>query len=226
MENMIINRIIALAIGYVCGIFLSGYVYSKSKHQDITKMGSGNAGTTNTFRIFGWKAGLITLIGDITKPIIAIFITWLIFHKSQPEAMALLKFYAGFGCILGHDFPFYMKNFKGGKGIACTGGLIIACCPIEVPVSLGVFVLTVAVTRYVSLGSILAVISFFLQTVVYGETGILNLPEKYKPEIYIVAGIIMVIAIVRHRENIKRLLNGNENKFSFKSQKDGQKEGK
>lgn len=229
MENMIVNRIIALLIGYVCGIFLSGYAYSKSKKKDITKMGSGNAGTTNTFRIFGWKGGLFTLIGDVSKPIVAILITWLIFHNSQYEAVResvrLLQFYAGFGCILGHNFPFYMK-FKGGKGIACTGGLVIAFCPIEVPISLGIFVLTVAVTKYVSLGSILGVISFFIQTVVFGELGIINLSSQYKYEIYILAGIIMVMAIVRHRANIGRLLNGTENKFSFSKQKDGEKEGK
>lgn len=229
MENMIVNRIIALVIGYICGIFLSGYAYSKSKKQDITKMGSGNAGTTNTFRIYGWKGGLITLIGDVSKPIVAILVTWLIFHNSRyetvRESVRLLEFYAGFGCILGHNFPFYMK-FKGGKGIACTGGLVLAFCPIVAPVSLTIFIVTVALTKYVSLGSILAVISFFVQVVIYGELGILNLPSGYKYEIYIVAGIITVMAVVRHKANIKRLLGGTENKFSFSKQKDGQKEGK
>lgn len=229
MENMIVNRIIALVIGYICGIFLSGYAYSKSKKQDITKMGSGNAGTTNTFRIYGWKGGLITLIGDVSKPIIAILVTWLIFHNSRyetvRESVRLLEFYAGFGCILGHNFPFYMK-FKGGKGIACTGGLVLAFCPIVAPISLTIFIVTVALTKYVSLGSILAVISFFVQVVIYGELGILNLTARYKYEIYIVAGIITVMAVVRHKANIKRLLGGTENKFSFSKQKDGQKEGK
>lgn len=229
MENMIVNRIIALVIGYICGIFLSGYAYSKSKKQDITKMGSGNAGTTNTFRIYGWKGGLITLIGDVSKPIVAILVTWLIFHNSRyetvRESVRLLEFYAGFGCILGHNFPFYMK-FKGGKGIACTGGLVLAFCPIVAPVSLTIFIVTVALTKYVSLGSILAVISFFVQVVIFGELGILNLPSGYKYEIYIVAGIITVMAVVRHKANIKRLLGGTENKFSFSKQKDGQKEGK
>lgn len=218
---MILNRIIVLVIGYFCGIFLSGYAYSKSKNQDITKMGSGNAGTTNTFRIFGWKAGLITLLGDVSKPIIAILITWLLFHKSQPEAVRLLELYAGFGTILGHNYPFYMKNFKGGKGIACTGGMMIAFCPIEVPIGLGLFILTVAVTKYVSLGSIIGVISFFVQTIVFGELGLLNVTDNYKIEIYVLAAIIMLMAIWRHRENIKRLMNGNENKFSFKKKEEG-----
>lgn len=218
---MILNRIIVLVIGYFCGIFLSGYAYSKSKHQDITKMGSGNAGTTNTFRIFGWKAGLITLLGDISKPIVAILITWLLFHKSQPEGVRLLQLYAGLGTIIGHNYPFYMKNFKGGKGIACTGGMMIAFCPVEVPVSLGLFILTVALTKYVSLGSIIGLISFFIQTIVFGQLGLLNVTENYKIEIYVLAAFIMLMGIWRHRENIKRLMNGNENKFSFKKKEEG-----
>ena len=218
---MILNRIIVLVIGYFCGIFLSGYAYGKSKHQDITKMGSGNAGTTNTFRMFGWKAGLITLLGDVSKPMAAILITWLIFHKSEPEGVRLLELYAGFGSIIGHNFPFYMKNFKGGKGIACTGGMMIAFCPIEVPIGLGLIIGTVALTKYVSLGSMIGLVSFFVQTIVFGELGLLNVTEQYRMEIYILAGVIMLMGIVRHRENIKRLLAGNENKFSFKKNKEG-----
>lgn len=213
---MLINRIIVLVIGYFCGIFLSGYAYSKSKHKDITQMGSGNAGTTNTFRMFGWKAGLITLLGDVSKPIVAILITWLLFHKSQPEGVRLLELYAGLGTIIGHNHPFYMKDFKGGKGIACTGGMMIAFCPIEVPIGLGLFIAVTALTKYVSLGSMIGLISFFVQTVVFGELGILNVTEQYRMEIYILSALIMLMGIVRHRENIKRLLNGNENKFSLK----------
>lgn len=213
---MLINRIIVLVIGYFCGIFLSGYAYSKSKHKDITQMGSGNAGTTNTFRMFGWKAGLITLIGDVSKPIVAILITWLLFHKSQPEGVRLLELYAGLGTIIGHNHPFYMKDFKGGKGIACTGGMMIAFCPIEVPIGLGLFIAVTALTKYVSLGSMIGLVSFFVQTVVFGELGILNVTEQYRMEIYILSALIMLMGIVRHRENIKRLLNGNENKFSLK----------
>ena len=213
---MLINRIIVLVIGYFCGIFLSGYAYSRFKHKDITQMGSGNAGTTNTFRMFGWKAGLITLIGDVSKPIAAILITWLLFHKSQPEGVRLLELYAGLGTIIGHNHPFYMKNFKGGKGIACTGGMMIAFCPIEVPLGLGLFIVVTAVTKYVSVGSVVGLVSFFVQTIVFGELGLLDVTEQYRIEVYVLAAVIMLMGIVRHRENIKRLLNGNENKLSLK----------
>ncbi len=213
---MLLNRIIVMVIGYFCGIFLSGYAYSKSRHKDITQMGSGNAGTTNAFRMFGWKAGLITLLGDVSKPIVAILITWLIFHKSQPEGVRLLELYAGLGTIIGHNHPFYMKNFKGGKGIACTGGMMIAFCPIEVPVGIFLFIGVTALTKYVSLGSMAGLLSFFIQTVVFGEMGLLDVTKTYKTEIYALAAVIMLMGIVRHRENIGRLLKGNENKFSLK----------
>ena len=213
---MLLNRIIVMVIGYFCGIFLSGYAYRKYRHNDITQMGRGKAGTTNAFRMFGWKAGLITLLGDVSKPIVAILITWLIFHKSQPEGVRLLELYAGLGTIIGHNHPFYMKNFKGGKGIACTGGMMIAFCPIEVPVGIFLFIGVTALTKYVSLGSMAGLLSFFIQTVVFGEMGLLDVTETYKTEIYALAAVIMLMGIVRHRENIGRLLKGNENKFSLK----------
>lgn len=213
---MVLSRAVAFLIGYFCGIVLVGYIYSRLKHQDITKVGSGNAGSTNALRMYGWKAGLITLLGDVSKPMVAILLTWLLFKERSPEGVRLLELYAGFGAIIGHNYPFYMKDFKGGKGIACTGGMMIAFCPIEVPVGISVFLLTVVLTKYVSLGSILGLISFFIQTVAFGEMGLLNVTQAYRIEIYVLAGVIMVMGIFRHHENIRRLLAGNENKFSMK----------
>ncbi len=213
---MVLSRAVAFLIGYFCGIVLVGYIYSRLKHQDITKVGSGNAGSTNALRMYGWKAGLITLLGDVSKPMVAILLTWLLFKERSPEGVRLLELYAGFGAIIGHNYPFYMKDFKGGKGIACTGGMMIAFCPIEVPIGISVFLLTVVLTKYVSLGSILGLISFFIQTVAFGEMGLLNVTQAYRIEVYVLAGVIMVMGIFRHHENIRRLLAGNENKFSMK----------
>ena len=213
---MVLSRAVAFLIGYFCGIVLVGYIYSRLKHQDITKVGSGNAGSTNALRMYGWKVGLITLLGDVSKPMVAILLTWLLFKERSPEGVRLLELYAGFGAIIGHNYPFYMKDFKGGKGIACTGGMMIAFCPIEVPVGISVFLLTVVLTKYVSLGSILGLISFFIQTVAFGEMGLLNVTQAYRIEVYVLAGVIMVMGIFRHHENIRRLLAGNENKFSMK----------
>lgn len=210
-----IERIIAIAVGYVCGLFLSGFLYGKSRHVDVRESGSGNVGTTNTLRTLGWKAGAITLAGDILKVFVAMFLVWLFFHKSEPELVRLYEMYAGFGAVLGHDFPVYM-GFKGGKGIASTGGLVLAFCPFAAPVSLGLFVLTVLVTKYVSLGSILGLISLLVQVLIFGQMGMFAVPQNNLIEVYIVFGIIVVIGLVKHRSNIVRLLHGTENKFGSK----------
>ncbi len=213
---MILNRILALLIGYCFGLILFGYAYSKAKKEDITTKGSGNVGTTNTFRVYGWKAGVFTMIGDLSKPMLAILLTWLIFKgRESAEVVRLLQIYAGFGAILGHNFPFY-KKFKGGKGIACTAGFVIVLFPLEVPIGLLALGGTFLLTGYVSLGSILGVISVFLQTIIFGEMGFVNVTAGYKMEIYVIVAVIMIMAIIRHRENIKRLLNGTENKFNLK----------
>lgn len=111
---MIIARIIAVAIGYACGLFETGYFYGKKKGVDIRTKGSGNSGATNTLRTFGWKAGLVTCLGDILKTVAAVLAVKLIFGRTYTENIILLELYAGFGAVLGHNFPFYLK-FKGGK---------------------------------------------------------------------------------------------------------------
>ena len=203
---------------YLENKILSGFLYGKKENVDLRKVGSGNVGTTNTMRNLGVKAGILTLIGDVCKVFMAMVIVWLIFRNRYPDSVKVLELYAGVGCILGHDFPAYMK-FKGGKGIACTGGLLIGFCPLAVPISLGIFILVVAITRYVSLGSILGVISLEIQIIAFGQMGLLSVPEQYLTEVYIVFGFVAGLAIILHHANIGRLLKGTENKFSFHSKK-------
>ena len=215
---MIVARIIALLIGYGFGLFQTGYLYGKSKGIDIRQQGSGNAGTTNSLRVLGWKAGIITFAGDLLKAVFAVLLVKLIFHGTYGADTKVLELYAGFGTVLGHNFPCYLQ-FRGGKGIACTGGLLIGFCPLAVPISLGIFILVVAITRYVSLGSILGVISLEIQIIVFGQKGLLSVPEQYLTEVYIVFGFVAGLAIILHHANIGRLLKGTENKFSFHSKK-------
>lgn len=210
---MVISRVICLVIGYVLGLFQTGYFYGKAKHIDIRQHGSGNAGTTNTLRTLGWKAGAITFLGDLCKAMLAILIAWLLFRGRFPEGVKVLEMYAGLGAVLGHNYPFYL-NFKGGKGIACTAGFILACFWQAAPVCLILFVIAVAATKYVSLGSILVVLSFWIQLVIFGQTGVLSVAESYLPEVYIVGAVFTLLALWRHRANIKRLLTGTENKFT------------
>ena len=118
-------RIYCLLIGYVFGLFQTAYIYGKAHGIDIREHGSGNAGTTNALRVLGRKAGLIVFAGDTIKCILAVVVTGLLFDKSHPDMIYLLKIYAAAGAILGHNFPFYL-NFKGGKGIAATAGMVLA----------------------------------------------------------------------------------------------------
>ena len=212
-------RIISILIGYACGHFLTGFFYGKTQHVDLRKVGSGNVGTTNTYRNLGPKAGILTLLGDVFKVVLSVLIVWFIFRQNADVNVKVLEYYAALGTILGHNFPIFMK-FHGGKGIACTGGLMVAVCPICVPVCLTLFIVTVLTTKYVSLGSILVCISFFIQMLIFGQNGMLGLSGADLTEVYILAAVVMVLGIVRHHANIGRLLKGTENKFSFKPKKE------
>ena len=212
---MIGARLIALGIGYVFGLFQTGYIYGKSKGIDIRNEGSGNAGTTNSLRVLGIKAGLITFLGDLFKAIFAVLLVLLLFRNKYPDAVKILELYAGFGAVLGHNFPFYLK-FKGGKGNTRTSGMILAVCPLAAPICLALFIGSIAITRYVSLGSILVVVSYLVQVIVFGQLGYLRIDAALLPEFYIVSACFTAMALWRHRSNIKRLLSGTENKFALK----------
>lgn len=213
------GRIFALVIGYCFGLFQSGYFYGKLKHVDIREHGSGNAGATNALRTFGVKGGLITFLGDLSKGILAILLTWALFREQWPGEVALFELYAGAGVILGHNFPFYL-HFRGGKGIACTAALIVALSPrlhlILIPLAL--FILIVAVTRYVSLGSLMVAVAFFVNMVYMGSSGALGLGGNLLTEYYAVSGAISALAFWKHRENIRRLLQGTERKVGSKKE--------
>lgn len=207
------ERIICLAIGYICGLLQTGYLVGKMNHIDIRKEGSGNAGSTNALRVMGWKAGAMTFAGDVVKCLAAVLIVRYLYRDL--EYVPLLAMYAGMGATLGHNFPFYLK-FKGGKGIAVLGGLVLSTGLVMVPIPLTAFLIAVLLTRYVSLGSLLASSMFFLEVLFYGQLGGFNMDLRYRLELYVLVFILMVLAWYRHKENIKRLLAGTENPFRSK----------
>lgn len=209
------ERILCLAIGYILGLFQTAYIYGRLHGIDIRDYGSGNAGTTNTLRVLGTKAGLIVLAGDIAKCILAIVITGLLFGESHPDVIYLYKFYAAAGAILGHNFPFYL-HFKGGKGIATTAGLILAFHPYFIPMGVIVFFGIFFTTHYVSLGSLLVYACFMVEIVVLGQLGIFGMDQRYLLELYVIAALLTVMAYYKHRENIKRLIHGEERKTYLK----------
>lgn len=212
---MIVARIISIVIGYVLGLFQTGYLYGKSQGIDIRKEGSGNAGATNSLRVLGLKAGAITFAGDLLKAILAVAAAGLIFREQYPEGVKLLELYAGFGAVLGHNFPFYLK-FKGGKGIACTAGVILALFPLAAAICLVVFSLVLAVSRYVSLSSIIMVIVFLITALTCNHLGIMGVADTYLVEYDIIVACFVALAIYRHKANIVRLIHGTENKLSIK----------
>ena len=214
---MILARILALVCGYFFGTFQTGYIYGKCHGIDIREHGSGNSGTTNTLRTLGWKAGAVTFLGDLFKAIIVVVIFHFIYKNTYPECVKCIELYAGFGAVLGHNFPWFLK-FKGGKGIACTAGVILAVCPIAAPVCLILFVGAVVITRYVSLGSILVVLAYLGQAVIFNHMGWLGMTGAYAVEFDVLVACFTAMAVWRHKANIKRLLNGTENKFGQKAE--------
>lgn len=207
------ERIICLAIGYVCGLLQTGYLVGRLNHVDIRKEGSGNAGSTNALRVMGWKAGAMTFAGDVIKCLAAVLIARYFYRDA--EYVPLLAMYAGMGTTLGHNFPFYLK-FKGGKGIAVLAGLVLATGLVMVPIPLTAFLIAVLLTRYVSLGSLLASSMFFLEVLFYGQLGGFDMAFQYRMELYVLVFLLMALAWARHKENIKRLLAGTENPFRSK----------
>ena len=200
------ERAICLAMGYVFGLFQTGYLYSKSKHMDIRNYGSGNAGSTNVLRVMGVKAGLIVFLGDAGKMILACLLTRML-YAGQPEMLYVYLLYTGLGVILGHNYPFYLK-FKGGKGVASTFGFILVTCwPVAV-IALGIWLVMAFAFRYSSLSALTAAVfvpvaSYFLA------------PSL---EYTVVYALVVLLVIVRHHGNIRRLLNGEESKIKLKKQ--------
>ncbi len=201
-----INIIITLFAAYILGSLPTSYIMGKLiKGIDIRDFGSGNVGATNALRVLGTKVGIFTLIIDIGKGFLAVNIARFIIQ--QPSDLIIIA--TGLFAILGHIFTIFLK-FKGGKGVATSAGVFIAIVPIPIAIALFVFVVTVWLSKYVSLGSILAAFTLFISEL------IINVKSSFAElEILIFIFIIVLFIIIRHKANIKRLINGNENKISF-----------
>ena len=209
MVECVVMAIIAYLIG---SINFSVILSKKIAGFDVREKGSGNAGTTNMLRSVGKKAAAITLVCDVLKGVVAILIAMLIAKTVQGSNGALLVQVAGIAVILGHTFPVFFK-FKGGKGVATSLGVLIMSNWQIGLICLVFALILIALTQMVSVGSIAAAILYPVLT--------LFIPQNYiVPGNYLIYSIILAIFIVfNHRENVKRLLNGNENKISLKGTK-------
>ena len=191
-------KIIAiLLVGYLLGSISVAVIVSKYFFKgDVRDQGSHNAGTTNMARVYGMSAGFLTLAGDILKTVLA-----MIFGRLLLGEMGFSL--GGIACIIGHCFPVFF-GFKGGKGVAVSGGVAIML-GWEYAVSLiGVFLVIVIITRYVSLGSLISVLMSIPALLIFGGYGVWT---------YILCIIIIISVWYMHRGNIKRLLTGTERKF-------------
>lgn len=204
-------RFVCVIIGYIFGLFQTSYIYGKLHGIDIKEHGSGNAGTTNTLRVLGKKAGAIVLFGDIMKTGLAMVLVRILFKEKYADILPLLSLYAGAGAILGHDFPFYL-HFKGGKGIACTAGLIIFFHPYMILPEVITFFGTFFATHYVSLGSLLVNLVLIAEMIIFGQMGIFGMEQAALNEMYIVTVLLATLAFWGHRANIDRLIHKTERK--------------
>ncbi len=211
-----ITRILAVIIGYLFGNFETSVLIAKKQGINIREHGSGNAGTTNALRVMGSKAGVLTFLGDFGKMMLAFLTVWLIFGRSNPDLVLLLKLYTGLGVILGHDFPFHM-GFHGGKGIAVTGSLMVL---LDWRTGIVAFVLFVGIlwfTCYASLASLLMVTVDSVLFIVLCGCGVISLGTLSLAEAAVLIGIVWLLAVIMHAANIKRLLTGKENKIFLAS---------
>ena len=204
--------IIVVIISYLIGsISFSVIISKKMAGFDVREKGSGNAGATNMLRSVGVKAAVLTLIGDCLKGVVAILIAVLIGKIAQNLDKALLVQLAGIAVILGHTFPIFF-NFKGGKGVATALGVVLVT-NWQIGLICLVFALVLMVlSRMVSLGSVGACVLFSVLVLFIKNHYIVTEGSSY----LIYSIILAIIVAFNHRSNIKRLLNGTENKISFK----------
>jgi glycerol-3-phosphate acyltransferase PlsY len=192
-------------LAYLFGSIPFGWVIGKVFYKkDIQKDGSGNIGATNALRLYGTRTGLIVMLLDLGK---GFLVTWLAKSLLTPGSpiVALCALFV----ILGHVFPIYLR-FKGGKGVATAGGVFLALAPLSLLIAIVSFIAIVAYTRYVSVGSISAAILFELHSLWQIKT---SGNGDYASLALITIVVLMIV--VKHRQNIVRLLNGTENKIKF-----------
>ncbi len=212
---MVFKLVFIAVFSYLLGSLNFGVILSKSmKKEDVRDSGSGNAGTTNMMRTYGKVWGILTIAGDILKVVLAIWIAFKIMPVEELSGtldnvsdypQVVLKSFAGLFAVFGHIFPCYF-HFKGGKGVATSGGMVIVIDWRIALILLVIFAITILITKYVSLGSILMAIFYPVFIGVF-----------YKDIVLVsIALVFTIIVVVAHRENVKRLVNHTENKISSK----------
>lgn len=188
-----------IIVSYLLGSIPSGLIVGKAFYGiDIREHGSGNLGGTNTFRTLGKKAGMIVTAADILKGTLASTLPIMFGVDGQIDPLI-----AGMIAVVGHMYPVF-ANFKGGKAVATSGGVLLACAPVMFLVMVVVFLLSLYITKFVSLSSIIASIVAVIYAVIAKE-----------PLLIIVVSLLSLFVIYRHRANIKRIMNKTEPKIKW-----------
>jgi len=214
----ILGYIVTAVVAYLLGSIPTGFLVAKARGVDIRTVGSGNIGATNVFRILGKPAGIFVLLMDALKGFAAVALVVNFYHElndvlpnlfavegiTNPQVRTGFGIVAGLFAVLGHNYTCWLR-FKGGKGIATTAGVFAALAPLAVLVALVSWIVMFLLTRYVSLGSIAAAVA--LPTAVW--------LTKDSVTLGVMTTGIGLLAILKHRANIQRLLAGTEHRISF-----------
>ena len=199
---MTVKLILSCLIAYLLGSLSGGIITARfGNGPDLHTVGSKSTGASNVQRTMGWKYGLITFFFDAGKGVLSCFIAWLI---TGSHMVSLL---AGLCCVIGHNWPVFFR-FRGGKGVATTGAVMLYCYPVPALICIAATIAVIALFRYISVGSMLLVILFFVFSFFFSGGNAC---------VIIWAAILMVMCVARHHANISRLLHGTENKLGRKA---------
>ena len=213
-----------IVLSYLVGSIPNSIIISKVvKGIDIREHGSGNAGGTNVMRVMGWKYGVIAILLDAFKGVVAVVFIARLHYGGMPfenvtpfDDFTLVQIIAGISAVIGHIWTVF-AGFKGGKGIATALGMLIIIVTIDMLVAVAVFAIVVSVSRYISLGSILGAIAVPLTLVIRENLFHVNI-EGYGTLLPFLI-FVSLLVIYTHRKNVVRLINGNENKVNFSKNK-------
>ena len=209
-----------LILSYLVGSIPTSIIVSKlAKNIDIREHGSGNAGGTNVFRVIGWKFGIFVILLDALKGVLAVVVIARLFYGNMPftnvtpfDDFTFVQILAGVSAVIGHIWTIF-AGFKGGKGIATGLGFLITIITVDMLLAVAVFAIVVSISRYISLGSVLAAISIPLIMIIRENIFHVDI-LGYHTVLPFSIGIALLI-VYTHRANIKRLWDGNENKISL-----------
>jgi glycerol-3-phosphate acyltransferase PlsY len=208
-----------IILSYVAGSIPTGVLVSRwFGGTDIRRHGSGNIGSTNVMRTLGWKLGLLVQAGDVMKGLLAVLVIARLHYGDFPfnnrtpfDDFTVVQIIAGLSAVIGHIFSIFL-NFKGGKGINTAAGMLVGIAPVDISIALIVFVLVLFSTGYVSLGSLSAATAFPTTLFIRFNVFQIDIPSYHTLILFSIATTLLLFWA--HRANIKRLLNGSENRFN------------